>query len=66
MRCRLGRKKIRKLERILGVKITHALTRGNTNHRIDIFLEGGKEAFGEIQLYHLKGKYYDEEGREIS
>ena len=40
-RCKLGEKKIEKLKKQTGLNIVKALTRGNTNHRIDLFVENG-------------------------
>ena len=42
MRCRLGKKKIRKFERLLGKEIDTILTRGNTRHRYDVWFSDGK------------------------
>ncbi len=46
MRCKISNtKKIRKLEKRTGLKILKAMTRGNTNHRIDITTKGNEEYF---------------------
>lgn len=41
MRCELGPKKIRRLSDKLSIDIVRAMTRGNTNHRIDILTRDG-------------------------
>ena len=54
MRQRLGAKKIAKYAKATGLPVTTALTRGNTDHRVDLFLEDGSRVAywpktGEIQ-----------------
>ena len=41
-RCRLGKKKIEKYRKQLGLPIISGLVRGNTDHRIDFTLEDGR------------------------
>ena len=41
MRQRLGKKKIAKYARETGLPVVTALTRGNTDHRVDLFLADG-------------------------
>lgn len=41
MSCRIGEKKVRKLIEKTGLPIVAALTRGGTDHRIDLCLEDG-------------------------
>ena len=41
MRCKIGKKKVKKYIEQTGLPIVSALTRGGTDHRIDLCLEGG-------------------------
>ena len=41
MRQRLGQKKIDRYAKETGLPVVTALTRGNTDHRVDLFLEDG-------------------------
>lgn len=36
-RCSLGAKKLRRYSRILGIEFVRGFTRGNTNHRVDLY-----------------------------
>ena len=45
-RQKLGPKKVNKLRETTGLDIVFALTRGGTNHRIDLHLKNG-------DVYHL-------------
>jgi hypothetical protein len=53
MRQKLGEKKTQKLRDKLKLPIHHALVRGNTHHRIDLFLDDGRmlylEKDGELE-----------------
>ena len=40
-RQRLGEKKTRKLREKTGLPVVRAVVRGGTDHRIDLYLEGG-------------------------
>ena len=40
-RNRLGEKKVKKYKKLTGLPLVSALTRGGTDHRIDLLLEDG-------------------------
>jgi hypothetical protein len=42
MRQKVGPKKVARYQRQTGLPIVGALVRGNTGHRVDLLLEGGK------------------------
>jgi hypothetical protein len=42
MRQHVGEKKVKKYREFTGLPVCAALVRGNTEHRIDLLLEGGK------------------------
>lgn len=44
MRQRLGNKSLARLRRKTGLDIVKALVRGNTDHRIDLYLADGRVA----------------------
>ena len=42
MRCVIGPKKVRRLAKRTGLPVVRAMTRGGTDHRIDLFLGDGR------------------------
>lgn len=41
MRCAMGAKKVDRLRRMTGLPLVAALTRGGTDHRVDLILANG-------------------------
>ena len=54
MRQRMGEKKVKKLAAKTGLPVVGAFVRGNTDHRVDLLLDGGVVAClyrdGEIEI----------------
>lgn len=44
MRQRLGKKKLKKYGKAIGFEVEYGLVRGNTNHRVDLYLRNGNKA----------------------
>lgn len=44
MRCKLGPKKVARYARMTGLNVIAAFVRGNTDHRVDLFLADGRIA----------------------
>jgi hypothetical protein len=56
-RCKLGTKKLNKYSKIFGLKFVKGLVRGNTDHRVDLYLENGERfaTYPDRKLYKLNG-----------
>lgn len=61
MRCLFGKRGIKRLIKRTGLPVVKALTRGNTHHRIDMWLEDGREC----SLYRNGEIIFEENKEEI-
>lgn len=44
-RCKIGEKKVKKYRKITGLPVLSALTRGGTDHRVDLLLDDGSVTY---------------------